>query len=1044
MADLNKNEEDILKYWNENKIPDLVAEKNRGKKKFYFLDGPPFVSGDLHPGQMWVKSMKDVVLRYRRLRGYDVYARAGYDVHGLPIEKKVEAKLNVKTKKEIETTLGIDTFIRNCKEYVNSYMGRMDSDYRRFGMSLDFSNPYIPSTKSYMEIEWQFLKRIYDKGLIYKQKRATTYCKSCQTAVSQGSMELEYKEDNDPSVLVAFRVNEGKSGAKVEIKGEAYLLIWTTTPWTLPANMAVAANPKELYILARIGGKRLIFAKGRLEFVSEALDESAVIESEFYGSELSGLQYLSPLEGAIEKQKEFRKYHKVVMAEELVTINEGSGLVHIAPGHGLEDYLVGKREKIPIFSPVGEQGEYTGEAGKYSGLVVQEQANKAILADLKAGGSLLHHAQITHSYPHCWRCDTKLIYIATEQWFINIQRVKKRLIRENRKVSWHPAEASKWQEEILQGSPDWTISRQRYWGTPIPIWICECGEQKVIGSLAELAENATNRAYVESLDDLHRDSVDKVRLKCVSCGKEMRRISDVLDVWFDSSVAYRASLTQEQFDSLFPVDFILEGVDQLRGWFSYQLKMGTIINGRNPFRHVGIDGMMLGSDGREMHKKLGNYVPLSDVLKSATADSFRLWCTSHVPQLDITFSPDKISDANKTVRLLYNIANLYEYYSDAVGYRPKKLKASFKIVKLDPEERWIYLKMNATVREVTRYLDNYEIHKGAEAIRAFITEDLSRFYLRMAKKKLLYADRRKARLILDLINHLLFKTLVMISPYTPFAAERIYLDNYWREKSITLESWPRSDKNAGDQDLLGDFETALAGITALLFSREKEGLKLRQPLMAAHLEVTDQKAYDALVKLSSLIEDYINVKKLDVKMMQKASLEIRPAFQKLGPEFKGSASAVAEGLKKADPDAMLGEIEKTGHYQLHTEKGTFSVTNDHFTVIRKVEKENAVSFKAGIAYVDKEISRELRDEAIIREFERGVQLARKDLMLKKSDRITLLYRSTPDIAEIIAVNGKKIAQDVNAIKIDAGEDPQIHGKEIELEDETIRIYVRKV
>ncbi len=1044
MTDLNKNEEEILRYWVENKIPELVTEKNRGKKKFYFLDGPPFVSGDLHPGQMWVKSMKDVILRYKRLRGFDVYARAGYDVHGLPIEKKVEANLKVATKKEIETKIGIGAFIRSCKEYVSSYMGRMDSDYRRFGMSLDFSNPYVPSTKSYMEIEWQFFKKIYDKGLVYKQLRATTYCKSCQTAVSQGSMELEYKEDNDPSVLVAFRVNGAMSKSKVEIKGDAYLLIWTTTPWTLPANMAVAANPKELYVIAKIGDKRLIFAKGRQDFVSSALNESTVVESEFYGSELAGLQYTSPLEAAVEKQKEFRKYHKVVMAEELVTISEGSGLVHIAPGHGLDDYLVGKREKIPIFSPVGEQGEYTSEAGKYAGLIVPEQANKAVLADLKASGSLLHHASVTHSYPHCWRCDTKLIYIATEQWFINIQKVKRRLINENRKVSWHPPEASKWQEEILQGSPDWTISRQRYWGTPIPIWICECGERKVIGSLVELQENATDRAYVASLDDLHRDNVDRIRLRCMACGKEMKRINDVLDVWFDSSVAYRASLTQEQFDSLFPVDFILEGVDQLRGWFSYQLKMGTMINGKSPFKHVGIDGMMLGSDGREMHKKLGNYVPLSDVLKSATADSFRLWCTSHVPQLDITFSIEKINDANKAVRLLYNIANLHNYYSDAVGYRSKRLKKSFKIASLDPEERWIYLKMNSTIKEVTNYMDNYEIHKGAGAIKGFIIEDLSRFYLRMAKKKLLYADKKKARLILDLINHLLYKTLLLISPYTPFAAERIYLDNYGEMKSITLESWPGYDKKADDPGLLEDFDSALAAITALLYSREKEGLKLRQPLMAAHLEVTDQKFYDSLVKLSNLIEDYINIKKLDVKVMQKADLEVRPAFQKLGPEFKGNASAVAEGLKKADPDTMLKEIEKAGHYQLHTDKGTFAVNNGHFTVIRKAEKENAVNFKCGIAYVDKEISKELREEAITREFERGVQLARKGLLLKKSDKITLLYQSPPDISSIIGANCKKISEDVNAVEVKEGTDPQAQATELELEDETIRIYVRKV
>lgn len=1042
--DLNGNEEAVLGYWKEHDVLRKTREKNRGRKPFYFLDGPPFVSGDLHPGQMWVKSMKDVILRYKRFRGYDVYDRAGYDVHGLPIEKRAEAQLGIKSKKEIEERIGVEKFINTCKEYVEAYIGRMDKDYYRFGMSLDFSNPYIPSKMPYMEVAWSYLKRMDEKGFLYKDRRATTYCTSCGTSVSQGSMEVEYRNDTDPSVFVSFEVDGKGSEPRIEIGSNLKLLVWTTTPWTLPANVAVAVNPDEKYVIARIGNERYVLIGSRLDAVAELLKESAVVESEFYGVEMEGIRYISPLEANVPKQKELRKYHRVVMSKELVSSTEGSGIVHIAPGHGLEDYLIGKRNRLPIFSPVDRQGSYTNEAGKYGGLSVPSEANKAVLDDLKSLGALVHSSTILHSYPHCWRCDTKLIYIATEQWFINIQKVKRRLINENRKVSWHPPEASKWQEEILQGSPDWTISRQRYWGTPIPIWICECGERKVIGSLVELQENATDRAYVASLDDLHRDNVDRIRLRCMACGKEMKRINDVLDVWFDSSVAYRASLTQEQFDSLFPVDFILEGVDQLRGWFSYQLKMGTMINGKSPFKHVGIDGMMLGSDGREMHKKLGNYVPLSDVLKSATADSFRLWCTSHVPQLDITFSIEKINDANKAVRLLYNIANLHNYYSDAVGYRSKRLKKSFKIASLDPEERWIYLKMNSTIKEVTNYMDNYEIHKGAGAIKGFIIEDLSRFYLRMAKKKLLYADKKKARLILDLINHLLYKTLLLISPYTPFAAERIYLDNYGEMKSITLESWPGYDKKADDPGLLEDFDSALAAITALLYSREKEGLKLRQPLMAAHLEVTDQKFYDSLVKLSNLIEDYINIKKLDVKVMQKADLEVRPAFQKLGPEFKGNASAVAEGLKKADPDTMLKEIEKAGHYQLHTDKGTFAVNNGHFTVIRKAEKENAVNFKCGIAYVDKEISKELREEAIMREFERGVQLARKGLLLKKSDKITLLYQSPPDISSIIGANCKKISEDVNAVEVREGTDPQAQATELELEDETIRIYVRKV
>jgi isoleucyl-tRNA synthetase len=1043
MDDLNKKEEDILRYWEENKVLELAREANRGRKPFYFLDGPPFVTGDLHPGQMWVKAMKDVVLRYKRLKGFDVYAKAGYDVHGLPVEKKVEASLKVTNKKEIETAIGIDRFIRSCKEYVEGFIGRMDSDYARFGISLDFKNAYLPSRKPYMEIEWQFLKVIHDKGLLYKSLRSTAYCKGCQTAVSQGGTEIVYRDDEDPSVLVAFRIDASKKSGKIALSGEAYLLVWTTTPWTLPANMAIAAHSKEPYVLAKLGERRLIFAKSRLDFVSGALNASAVVEAEFYGSELDGIAYLSPLEPKVGKQREFRKYHRVVMAEELVTASEGTGLVHIAPGHGLEDYLVGKRCKLPVFSPVDEAGRYTSEAGAYKGLEVPEEANAAVLSDLKELGALMHSATTHHSYPHCWRCDTKLIYIATEQWFINIQRIKRRLIRANERVAWHPAEAGGWEEELLRSSPDWIVSRQRYWGTPMPIWTCGCGETKVIGSVAELRENAVDKEYVGSLTDLHRDHVDNILLRCGACGKEMHRISDVLDVWFDSGVAYRASLTQEEFDRLFPVDFILEGVDQLRGWFASQLKMGTLISGRSPFRNVGLDGMMLGPDGREMHKKLGNYVALSEILKSTTADSFRLWCTSHVPETDLVFSIEGINEANRTIVLLYNIANLYNYYADAVGYRPKKVKRSFREDALAPEDRWIYMRMNAAIRIVTWHLDRYEMHKAAMELRSFITGDFSRFYLRIAKKRLLYGGRKRAKVILDLINYLLFNTLVIISPFTPFASERIYLDVYGEKKSISLNRWPGYASAAAETGVLKEFGVALEAITALLHSREHEGLKLRQPLIRATIETANQEGYDAILKLSPIIEEYVNVKKLEVRIIQEVSLTVRPSFQKLGPEFKESASAVAEALRSANVEEMQREIEKSGHYQLHTDKGTFAVTGEHFTVISRAAKENAVPFRYGIAYVDSEISRELREEAVVREFEHGVQMARRELGLRKPDRIELKYQVNGEVTEIIRANWKRISRDVNACSLSEGAEQGWLSKEINVEDEKIRISVRK-
>ncbi len=1042
MLDFSKNEEETLNYWKEKGTLAKVREKNKSGKPFYFLDGPPYVSGDLHPGQMWVKSMKDVMLRYKRFRGYYVYDRAGYDVHGLPIERKVEAKLNLTSKKEIETKIGVENFINSCKEFVEGYIGRMDKDYIRFGVSLDFSNPYVPSRKEYMETAWGFVKMINQKRLLHKDKRSTTYCVGCNTAVSQGSMEVEYRNDTDPSVLVEFKVNEKLSKPRVDLGENAYLVIWTTTPWTLPANVAVAAHPKEIYVVAKVGEKRLIVAKSRLDALLSIMDESAMIEKEFYGSELEGIYYTSPLEAKVPEQKKFRKYHKILLSEEMVNVSEGSGLVHIAPGHGNEDYLLGKKNKLPIFSPVSTEGRYTAEAGGYDGLEILNGANKVVIEDLRALGSLIDASALQHSYPHCWRCDTKLIFIATEQWFVNIRKIKEKLLRENTKVSWHPPEAQKWQEELLRSSPDWTISRQRYWGIPMPIWTCECGETLVIGSLGELRENAVNQSMVDSLHDLHKPYIDRIMLKCVKCSKEMQRIPDVLDVWFDSAIAFRASLSEADFKRLFPVDFILEGRDQLRGWFSYQLKVAVAVYGKRPFNTVVTHGMMLGEDGREMHKKLGNYVPLEEILKTTTVDAFRLWCTSHTPELDLIFSREKINEANKVVMLLYNISNLYAEYSDAVGYKPPKVKKPSNLEKLENEEAWIVSRMNRTIRDVTASLENYEIYKAVNTLKKFIIEDLSRFYLKAAKKKALYSERKMAKQVIDTVNYLLFNTLLLASVIIPFSTEKLYLRSYGKE-SIFLENWPKYKEKLISDEIEEGFGYAIETITAILSAREKANLRLRQPLRTAIVEVTNEEALNSLQRMAGVIEDYTNIRKVELKLGESGKKTVRPLFENIGPEFKENAGAVGEALKGADAEAVMKDISSSGHYSLHTEKGTFNIAEKHFTVIEGAARKDALSFKYGSVSLDATISEELREEALVREFERAVQLMRKGMGLKKAERIKLYCRFSPEMKAIIKKNEKDILKAIAANQMSELEEG-MESKEVEIDGETVKIKIAKL
>ncbi|MDE1823741.1 MAG: isoleucine--tRNA ligase [Candidatus Micrarchaeota archaeon] len=1046
MFDLQKNEEYVLSYWKDKRILERTRERNRNGKPFYFLDGPPFVSGTLHPGQMWVKSMKDVLLRYKRFRGYSVYDRAGYDVHGLPIEKRAEAQLGVTNKKEIETRIGVERFVKACNDYVESYIGILNADYERFGISLDFSNPYVPSRKPYMEIEWGFLKSIYGKKLLYKSLSSTTYCKSCGTALSQGSMEVEHREDDDPSIFVAFRINKELSETMAGIDDNTYLLIWTTTPWTLPANVSVAANPNAQYVKARFKDKIFIVAKSRLDVVSKALGSSAEVLEGFSGEKLEGLYYINPLEQHVPMQKRFRKYHRIVFAEHMVSIDEGSGLVHIAPGHGLDDYDLGKALGLPIFSPVDGSGKYTGDAGAYAGLEVPEEANRRVLEDLKSSGSLIHHGSVRHSYPHCWRCDTKLIFIATEQWKIRIQKVKKKLVSENRKVSWHPSEAQKWMEDLLLSAPDWTVSRQRYWGVPMPIWECECGERLVIGSLAELKEHAADSGAVDALENLHRPYIDRIMLKCGRCGKEMKRISDVLDVWFDSSMAFRASLKDdEEFKRLFPMDFILEAVEQIRAWFSYQLKTSVIVYGKRPYRNVVTHGMMLGEDGRELHKKLGNYVPLDELLKTTSADAFRLWCTSHTPQLDLLFSKERINEAEKVVRLMYNISNLLQEYSDSIGYIPKRVKKPRALEKLDPEDAWIVSRMNRLIRDMTTHLDDYDIYKAANPIRSFIIGDLSRFYLKSAKKRISYGSRKKAKQTVDMVNYLFYNTLVLISIFTPFSSERIYLERYGKgDGSVFFNSWPKCSKKQISDEVENSFDVALEAITAILNSREKMSLRLRWPIEKATVEVNNDSVHESLKRLSYIIEEYTNVRKLELKRASAAHVEIKPLFSKIGPEFKQNAGAVAEALKNANAKELLDGISKSGSYELNTGRGTFKVTKDHFDAVEQLQGENAIQFKYGIAYADKKISEELKNEGLVREFERRVQIARKGMGLKKSDRIELYYEAHDELSNALKSNEGKVRKKLNAVKVSPGIKKGMKATEFEIEENIIRIAIAKV
>jgi isoleucyl-tRNA synthetase len=1043
VEELKGAEKEVLSFWDSNRINEKVRKLNAGKKKFYFLDGPPYVTGDLHPGHIWVKSLKDVFVRYKRYRGFDVVDKAGYDVHGLPIENKVEKELGITSKKEIEAKIGVERFISECGGYVKKYMGRMDADYRRYGISLDFQNPYLPFKSSYIETAWGIFKKITDKGFLYEGRKTLIYCPHCETPLSQGSMEVEYRDEDDPSIYVAFKVDAKASKAKIEPKADSYLLVWTTTPWTIPSNMAIAANPKELYVEVKLGNRTLMLAKKRLEQVAATLGESFVVLREFYGSELENMRYISPLEGRVPKQKEFRKHHKVVMSEFMVSMEDGSGLVHIAPGNGVEDYALGVEKKLPIFSPVNPDSTYSEEAGEYAGIRVPADANKRVSADLEEAGALLFKGSVRHSYPHCWRCSNKLIFLATKQWFLNIKRIKKKLMKANERISWHPEQVKKWQNDILENSPDWCISRQRYWGIPMPIWICGgCKEMSVIGSFGELKERAKNKDYVSALSDYHRPYIDRVVLQCPKCGADQNRIKDIFDVWFDSSIAFRASLTAEQFGKFTATDLVVEYVEQIRGWFQYMLKVGAMAYGKSPFDNIMVHGIMAGNDGRKMSKSFGNYRPLGELAEFATADAFRLWSVGHDQILNRTLSDSEIKDSEKSITILHNVANLLEEYEKALDHKPKVGKRP-SVAGLEKVDAWILSKLEAMIGGVTASLDSYNTSDAVEMIENFIIEDFSRFYLKSAKKRM--GEGRKGKRVVDIVDYVLFRTLLVSSPIIPFVTEGIYQERYKRFESIFMEQWPKQNKKLLNKDVEEEVDVAKEAITAILNSREKANAKLRSPILSATIETATDRNVEFLQRMSAVIEDYTNARKIILIKGSGARKEIKPLFGKIGPDFKDKAAVVAKELKEQDAEKVEREIAKSGYFSLHTDAGTFDIKSEHFATVERKASGDASAFKYGLVSIDATQTNEMKEELFAREVARRIQMMRKELGFTRADKIMVYIYSEPTVAELIKRRYKEIKETVNAREIEFNKNaPEgTEKKEWDLEDAKVGIAIRK-
>lgn len=867
-------EEEILEYWKKNKTYEKAKEAvSKSQDKFYFCDGPPYATGQIHPGTGWNKVIKDTVCRYHRMNGKDVRAQPGYDTHGLPIEVKVEQELGIKNKGEIEK-LGIGKFIEKCKGFATKYIGVMGEQFKRLGVWMDWDSPYITYKDEYINSSWYTLKMAWDKGLMNEGAYVLPYCYRCETTMA--NYELEYGEETDPSIFVKFKKKEGD---------DEFLIIWTTTPWTLVANMAVMAHPTFTYVKAQVDNEIWYLAKDRLDYLMELTGKSAVVLEEIPGRKLKGIEYAHPFQDKIAKEYD----RKVVLSDEYVTLEEGSGLVHCAPGHGQEDFIIGKRFEIEIFSPLDETGSYTEEAGKhFKGKNVRE-ANSGIIKMLKDRDSLIHEERIKHRYPHCWRCKTPLIFLTTKQWFITVSKLKEKMADEIQKTVWHPGFAGERFREFVSTAPDWCISRQRYWGIPLPIWRCEsCKNVKVVGSKEELPK----------VKELHRPYLDEVKLDC-DCGGKMNRVPDVLDVWFDSGNAIWASLEKEDAEKYGDTaHVIIEGQDQIRGWFYSLLGSGVVRYDHSPYKRLLMHGFFVDEHGEKMSKSLGNFIPLEEIMEKYGADTFRLWSLSNTVWDELKFSWEELKTARSDLNILYNLITFLE------RFHPKK-KIEKESLELEEEDRWLISRLNTTVREYRSAFDNYEINKAVKTLRNFIVNDLSRFYMKIAKNRI--SKGNKAKEALCSIYDSLIKSIVLLVPVAPFVSEHLYqrfFKKFEKTESVSLMSLPVDEE--GKIDAISEKRMNIIQdiVSTGLLARQQTGIKTRWPVRTIHIETKSHEVIDAVASFSDVITTLMNAKEAKTS-------EEKPSGDISSSEFEGGKVHISKKIdEEMYEEGILNEVKR--------------------------------------------------------------------------------------------------------------------------------------
>ena len=1041
--DFVTREKAVLDFWKENHIFEKSIEERKGCPTYTFYDGPPTANGKPHIGHVLTRVIKDMIPRYRTMKGYMVPRKAGWDTHGLPVELEVEKMLGINGKEQIEK-YGLEPFIKLCKESVWKYKGMWEDFSGTVGFWADMDNPYVTYHNDYIESVWWSLKEIWNKGLLYKGFKIVPYCPRCGTPLSSHEVAQGYKAVKERSAVVRFKV-----------KGEdAYFLAWTTTPWTLPSNCALCVNPDETYCKVKAAdGYTYYMAKALLDTVLGSLGDKEngvepyeIIES-YVGKELEGKEYEPLFKCAGDAAEKQNKKAHFVTADSYVTMSDGTGIVHIAPAFGEDDARIGRTYDLPFIQFVDGKGNMTEET-PYAGKFVKD-ADPLVLTDLDKEGKLFSAPKFEHDYPFCWRCDTPLIYYARESWFIKMTAVKDNLVKNNNTVNWIPESIGKGRfGDWLENIQDWGISRNRYWGTPLNIWECSCGHRHSIGSIAELKELSDNCP-----DDieLHRPFIDEVTIKCEKCGGEMKRVPEVIDCWYDSGAMPFAQHhypfeNKEVFEQQFPAEFISEAVDQTRGWFYSLLAISTLLFDKSPYKNVIVLGLVQDENGQKMSKSKGNAVDPFDALSTYGADAIRWYFyTNSAPWLPNRFHGKAVVEGQrKFMGTLWNTYAFYILYANIDEFNPTEHILDYS--KLSIMDKWLLSRLNTLIDTVDGYLGDYAIPEAARALQSFV-DDMSNWYVRRGRERFWAQGLEQDKINAYMTLYTALETVIKLAaPMIPFMAEDIYRNlvcsvNPSAPESVHLCDYPVSNPAFVDKELEASMDEVLNIVVLGRAARNSANIKNRQPL--GKIFVTAPKALAD--EYREIIEDELNVKELEfvTDSSSYVSYSFKPQLKTLGPKYGKLLGAIREYLASLDGSAAKQELDEKGTLTF-TAGGTEISLAPEDLLIETVQREGFQAESGGgvTVVLDTNLTPELIEEGFVRELISKIQTMRKDAGFEVMDTIKIYVSGNDKIAAIFEANKASIAHDVLATAITAAQGGS-YTKDWDINGEKVTLGVEK-